>query len=152
LRQIACRNAKDVWQSGRRFEKCHVSGNYARIIINDDRKPVGAPARRWRPQSNIEQRMIGLPESIWRFRAVPVNEFIAVAESRLAFMRQGCQCRIEAAHNGMDNGIRRRGDLALRGDLCDLAVQRRNPKGAACAAPALQSAPRNPTTAARQEL
>ena len=49
--------------------------------------------------------MIRLPEGVRRFGAVSVNEFIAVAESRRAFVRQSGQRRIEATHNGMNGRV-----------------------------------------------
>ena len=71
---------------------------------------------------NIERRVIGLPERIRRFGAVPVNEFVAVAKGRRPFMRQGRQGGVKSAHNGMNGRIGRRGNLSFRGDLRDLTV------------------------------
>ena len=70
--------------------------------------------------------MIGLPKRIRCFGTVPVNEFIAVAKGCRSLMRQCRQRRVEPAHNGVDGCVRRRGDLALCRDFCDLTINRRN--------------------------
>ena len=57
---------------------------------------------------------------------MPVNEFIAVAKGRNSFVRQCRQRRVKPAHNGVNGCIRRRGDLALCGDFCDLTIKCRD--------------------------
>ena len=104
-------------KGGRRAEERHVSGDCARIIVDDDCEPRPRRLAARVHDQNIERRMISLPKRIRRFGAVPVNEFIAVAKGRRSFVRQGRQCRVEPAHNGVDGRVRRRGDLALCGDF-----------------------------------
>ena len=109
-------------QRGRRAEERHVSGDGARIIIDDDCEPWPRGLAVRVHDQDIERGVIGLPERIRRFGAMPVNEFVAVAKCRHPFVRQGRKRRIDPSHNGMNGRFGRRGNLSFRGDLRDLTV------------------------------
>jgi hypothetical protein len=54
---------------------------------------------------NIKRRVISLPKRVRRFGAVTVNEFIAIAKSRCAFVRQCGQRRIKATNDSVNGRI-----------------------------------------------
>ena len=66
----------------------------AREFVDDDCKPWPRGLAVRVHDQDVERRVIGLPERIRRFGAVPVDEFIAVSEGRRAFVRQSHQRRI----------------------------------------------------------
>lgn len=113
-------------QRGGCAEKDHISGDRAGMIVENDRKP----RPRWLAiridDQNVEHGVIRLPERVRRFGAVPVNEFIAIAKSRCALVRQSRQRRIEAANNRVNGCVGRRFGIALLRDLHGLAVYRRD--------------------------
>jgi len=103
-------------------EENHVTGDGARIVVDHRREPgPGFFAVRVDDQ-NVELGVVGLPGRVGPIGAMAMHQLIAVAERRLAFMRERERRGVEPGHDRVNAAIGRRLPAPLVRDRGDPAM------------------------------
>ena len=108
----------------RGFKGDHVPCHRTAIIIENDRKPRFSGTAFVVGEQHVQQRVVGLPDSIRRLRLAAVEEIKGLAVDLAARMRQGHEGGGELPHDVMDHVIARDVQALRRSDVGDPAMDR----------------------------
>ncbi|AOF95319.1 hypothetical protein BSY17_4168 (plasmid) [Sphingobium sp. RAC03] len=109
-------------ERGGRAEENHVACYHARVIVQHRRQPRPHRATAGIEDQDIELGVIGLPDRIGVFGAVPMHQLELVAEGGSTFMCQGQHRRIDPPHDIAHAAIGRHSPLPFADDGGETAM------------------------------
>ena len=81
------------------------AGHRARVVVEDDGQPWAHWLAGLIENENVQHGVVGLPDRVGRFGAVPMDQLIAVAKCCRPVQRQADHCRVELGEDRMHRAV-----------------------------------------------